>query len=324
MFRSFALVFLFSLLSSPLFAQYTASKGMNAPKTESVEETYREKGTNKLKKRTLTKSVVHDSYGNAAGNQHDLAVDGAFDGQTIAVLHLYVDSSFDFSLPKKALAEKGFSVYRWIGNAPSEEELEEKLKKACQLWIISDGTRKLSDGHVKIIKKFFNSGKGVYIWGDNEPFYADANVVAKALIGSGMDGNLPGNKVVDADFKHKKKGLRVGHDITTGLEFMYEGITIATLRPTKGLEPILYGSAGNLVTAVYEKKGKRMILDGGFTRLYNSWDEAGTARYVKNAASWLVNYERFGDKVVGEDIRKENEAKMKKKKKDAISNRVNK
>ncbi len=123
--------------------------------------------------------------------------------------------------------------------------------------MISGSTRKLSKGHVKLINKFFDSGKGVYIWGDNEPFYADANVVAEALLGSGMDGNLSGGQVVDADFKNKKKGLKIGHDITTGLEFMYEGDTIATLRKTKDLEPILYGSAGNLVTAVYNKNGKR-------------------------------------------------------------------
>ncbi len=79
---------------------------------------------------------------------------------------------------------------------------------------------------------------------------------------------------------------------------MYEGVTIATLTENEDLTPIIYGSANNLVTAVYEKDGKRLILDGGFTRLYVNWDTAGTGRYVKNAAAWLVNYERFGDQVV--------------------------
>jgi hypothetical protein len=88
-----------------------------------------------------------------------------------------------------------------------------------------------------------------------------------------------------------------GHLLTTGLEYLYEGITIATIAPTKDLTPILYGSANNLVTAVYEKDGKRAVLDGGFTRLYNKWDTAGTGRYVKNAAAWLANAERFPDAV---------------------------
>jgi hypothetical protein len=59
------------------------------------------------------------------------------------------------------------------------------------------------------------------------------------------------------------------------------------------LQPLIYGSEGNLVTAVYEKNGKRAILDGGFTRLYYKWETAGTDRYVKNAAAWLVNMENL-------------------------------
>jgi len=64
------------------------------------------------------------------------------------------------------------------------------------------------------------------------------------------------------------------------------------------LKPLIWSSDGKVVTAVYERDGKRAILDGGFTRLYNNWDTAGTGRYVKNAAAWLVNAERFGDEVV--------------------------
>ena len=74
-------------------------------------------------------------------------------------------------------------------------------------------------------------------------------------------------------------------------------LTIATIDENAKLTPIIYGSAGNLVTAAYEKDGKRLIMDGGFTRLAVNWDDAGTARYVKNAASWLVNSERFKDMV---------------------------
>jgi hypothetical protein len=109
--------------------------------------------------------VESDVHGNAQGNQYDLAVDGAFQGQTIAVLHFYTGEGFDFSLPKAALQEKGFSVYRWIDNPPSPEELEKALKNACELWIISSNVQKLNEEHLKVIKKFFDSGKGVYIWG---------------------------------------------------------------------------------------------------------------------------------------------------------------
>ncbi len=285
-----------TLIPTEFVAQYNKCAAKNIV-TETVEETYINDETGIEEVRRVEKEVASDGFGNAQGNQYDLAVDGAFEGQTIAVLHFYT-AGFDFSLPKNALAEKGFSVYRWMNKAPDPKELEKALDKSCQLWIISDSKQHLNDDHLKVIKKFFNSGKGVYIWGDNQPYYADANYVSKALIGVEMSGNLHGNKVVNLQMEEKKAGVMPNHLITTGLQHVYEGITIATLSESQDLTPIIYGSANNLVTGVYEKDGKRLILDGGFTRLYCNWDTAGTGRYVKNAAAWLVNYERFGDKVV--------------------------
>jgi hypothetical protein len=290
------------LVGSVAMAQYTQSAGQNAPTAAKMEEYVDSLGQRQQRK--VQVKVAADSFGNAAGNQHDLAVDGAFDGQTVAVLHLYTGEGFDFSLPKKALAEKGFSVYRWMNRPPSPEELEEKLKKACQLWIISSDERLLTEKHLDVIQRFFESGKGVYIWGDNEPYYADANAVAQRLLGTKMLGNIPGDQVVGLQKASSKVGLLPNHLLTTGLEFIYEGITIATIQPNQTLKPLIYGSAGNLVTAIYDRNGKRAILDGGFTRLFLKWDTAGTGRYVKNAAAWLVNVERFGDAVVAEQFRK--------------------
>lgn len=301
---------LFFLFSSAVKAQvYNSCKGANViykdePKTESKKSktTIDCNGNpieNKedLSNQSVKVEVESDRHGNAKGNQYDLAVDGAFEGQTIAVLHLYTGEGFDFSLPKAALKEKGFSVYRWIDNPPSPEELDKALQKSCELWIISDATQKLTEAHLKVIKKFFDAGHGVYIWGDNEPYYADANYVAQYLLGVQMSGNLPGQEVVGLNNKNENIGLTPGHLITTGLQYVYEGITIATINNNTTLNPLIYGHEKNLVAATYERDGKRAILDGGFTRLYISWDAAGTGRYVKNAAAWLVNYERFGKSI---------------------------
>jgi hypothetical protein len=189
-----------------------------------------------------------------------------------------------------------------VNRPPSPEELEAKLKKACQLWIISGDQRLLSDKHLAVIKRFFDSGKGVYIWGDNEPYYADANAVAEVLFGTRMLGNVMGDQVVGLQKAKATPGLLPRHLLTTGLEFIYEGITIATIQPNETLTPLIYGSAGNQVAAFHDRDGKRAILDGGFTRLYVKWDTAGTGRYVKNAAAWLVNVERFGETVVAKQL----------------------
>jgi hypothetical protein len=276
-------------------AQYTEAAAQSVPMEHRRVEVRDKAGRVHYEDRSAP--VKADRWGNAHGNQNDLAVDGAFEGQTIAVLHLYTGEAFDFELPKRALKEKGFGVYRWINNPPSPAELKKALAKSCQLWIISDQSPKLNAEHIKVIKEFFDSGRGVYIWGDNEPYYADANQVAQALFGTKMLGNVPGDQTVNLWTKPGQHGILPNHLLTTGLHYLYEGITIATIQPNQVLTPLLYGHQDNLVAAFYDKGGKRAVVDGGFTRLYYKWDTAGTGRYVKNAAAWLANVERFGNKV---------------------------
>ena len=83
----------------------------------------------------------------------------------------------------------------------------------------------------------------------------------------------------------------VEHMLFTGVATLYEGETIATIQENIILFPVMYGSAGNLVCAVYDTAEKRAVIDTGFTRLFCNWDDAGTARYVINACVWLVNLE---------------------------------
>lgn len=296
-----ALLFAFQLAN----AQYNACAAKSViTETVAVEKVDRATGKKEIVYEEQKIKTV-DGHGNAAGNQYDLAVDGAFEGQTIVVLHFYTGENFNFELPKAALKEKGFSVYRYINNPPSPEELEAALGKACQLWVISSTEQKLTDEHAAVIKKFFDSGKGVYIWGDNDPYHADADFLSKKLLGASMSGYYMGNQNVTFKGDSTKSGMKKDHLITTGLEYVFEGITISQIHdPNQQLTPLIWSTDGNVVTSIYEKEGKRLILDGGFTRLYCNWNTAGTGRYVKNAAAWLVNVEKFGDAVLSEDLKK--------------------
>lgn len=294
----------FALFATTLtFAQYNSCAGQSRV-METSEEIVFDKETEEYKTITVQSEVKKkDDYGNASGNQYDLAVDGAFEGQTIVVLHFYTGENFNFELPKAALKEKGFSVYRFVNAAPSPKELEEALSKACQLWVISASDRRLTDEHADIIEKFFYSGKGVYIWGDNDPYHADANFLAERLVGVTMNGGYMGNQNVTFKSNKTKHGMQADHLITTGLEYVFEGITIAKINdPKNNMKPLIWSTDGNVVTSIYENQGQRLIIDGGFTRLYCNWKSAGTGRYVKNAAAWLVNYERFGEEVVSETL----------------------
>lgn len=161
-------------------AQYNTAAARSAPVDEVMVQGRGSNGQWVFRKEYRAPKA--DRFGNATGNQYDLAVDGAFKGQTVVVLHFYVEGGFDFSLPRAALKEKGFSVFRYSNAAPSPTELKQALAKACQLWIISGDRQLLNAEHLKVIKAFFDAGHGVYIWGDNEPYYADANYVARALL----------------------------------------------------------------------------------------------------------------------------------------------
>ncbi len=299
------LSFAFLVSSAISNAQYNSCAGQSKV-TETREEVVKDESTGKMKTVEVKTTVQSkDNFGNPKGNKYDLAVDGAFTGQTIVVLHFSAGGVFDFELPKAALKEKGFSVYRFISEAPSPEELEKALSKACQLWVISHGDQRLNDEHAEVISRFFYSGKGVYIWGDNDPYHADADFLTKKLLGVTMDGAYYGDKNVNFKSDSTASGMQADHLITTGLEYVYEGITIAKINdPQKVMKPLIWSSDGNVVSAIYEEQGLRLIIDGGFTRLYHSWDNAGTGRYVKNAAAWLVNYERFGEEVLSETIEK--------------------
>jgi hypothetical protein len=236
---------------------------------------------------TVIVGTAVDEFENFEGSEHDLCKDGAHKGKTIVVLQLYY--GFSFNEATKALETKGFKVVHHK-TPPPPENLRLQLKEACQIWVISNISLTLNEQHVQVIKEFFDSGKGVYIWGDNDPGIFDANVLGKALLGVEMRGNTRGGQVVKKSLGAGKPGF-IAHPITTGLDNIYEGVTIATIGDSENIQPIMRGSAGNVVTAVYDRDGKRAVIDGGFTRLYPSyWNKtAGTARFVKNAACWLVN-----------------------------------
>jgi hypothetical protein len=163
----------------------------------------------------------------------------------------------------------------------------------------------LSKEHQKLVKLFFEEGRGVYLWGDNDPCNADADALAKMLVDARVTGDLPGDQTVSISKGPGKPGMVKNHLLSTGVETVYEGITVATVKPAGVMTPVIWGSAGNLVAAAYENHGRRLIVDGGFTRLSYKWDTAGTGRYIKNAAAWLANWEKFGDQVLAADLKKQ-------------------
>jgi len=236
-----------------------------------------------------------DQYGNAVGDEFDLVEDGTFEDETIYALNLCREA-WNLTFPRDALAKKGFKFIE-ERIAPTADVLKNALKSASQFWLISDRVPHLDEETIGVISDYFNQGHGVYIWGDNEPYYADANKVLMRLFGITMSGNSPGDQVVTLCEDGRNVGVIQNHLISTGIVNIYEGITIAEVETNSLVRPLVFGSNRKVVTAFYDEDGKRAIIDGGFTRLYYKWDSAGTDRYIVNAAAWLVNLERFSEKL---------------------------
>ena len=237
--------------------------------------------------------AIKDRYGNPSGSQYDLAQDGAFKNYTIILLNLCSEWC-DFTKPQIALEKNGFRIKEYK-TVPDLMSLQQDMRiPNSQLWVISNSTQRLDDSLISEIINYFNMGHGIYIWGDNSPFFADANRIIRPLFGTELTGDRPGRKVLGIQQLDGQPGIIANHLITTGLVNFYEGITIAELQSPGGLQPLIYGSECQILAAFYDREQKRALVDGGFTRLYCDWDSAGTDRYVVNAAAWLANIERFG------------------------------
>lgn len=277
------------------YGQYNACAGKSEIREERVVTTVDQSTGKKFVDTVYVKPAEADAHGNLKGNQFDLAVDGAFEGQTILVVNVCGNTMEN---ARTALKEKGFNMVV-LNGFPEIGQFTDYLKKSCQFWVLSGGSNnKLDEEYLKVIEAYFNSGRGVYVWNDNTPYHNEGNQITSYLLGVTMSGEYWADQVLGFKTESTQYGLVANHLITTGLETVYEGITISTIYdPKQQLEPIFYSSDGNVVAAVYEQNGKRLIVDGGFTRLAVKWDAAGTARYVKNAAAWLANVERFGTEV---------------------------
>lgn len=239
--------------------------------------------------------VSLDKYGNVAGHEYDLVRDDTFDDEIIYVINLC--SQFcTLDRPREALAKKGFRVIE-DRSLPAIQRMNNLLSEASQVWLISGSSVSLTEAHVAGIRNFFENGHGLYVWGDNDPWFADANYIISSLFHINMHGNSPGDQVVSLCGGGKKSGILRDHLISTGVVNIYEGITVAEVETTENVKPLIFGSNEKVITAYFDSNGRRALVDGGFTRLYEKWDSAGTDRYVVNAAAWLVNAERHGNSI---------------------------
>jgi hypothetical protein len=163
----------------------------------------------------------------------------------------------------------------------------------------------LDDDAISAVEKFIKAGKGVCLLADNDPFVVEANELASRLYGVNVSGDYPGQKIayvrqreLPEDVIRKFRGAYVvdDHPLLTGVNFVYEGITISNVGRSEQLEVAMKASDGKPLLAVSKVPGQRVVIDCGYTRYcHGSNDEtsfimktAGTLRLAQNIAAYLA------------------------------------
>jgi len=189
-------------------------------------------------------------------------------------------------------------------------EFLSQLHEHDEAWIISgpENARGAVADKVNLPKfseeilKFHESGKGLFIWADNYPFLYEANCALEKLFAGAIKliGNTPGGRIlqpqpITATSQPPKQGHFARHLLTTGIVNLYEGITICypdNIIP----EMTIIGESTNNNPCFFcvERPGKgRIIVECGYTKILDKlWAKtAGTERYVRNCAVWLLGLE---------------------------------
>jgi len=239
-----------------------------------------------------------DVYNNQEGNEYDLGIDGAFKDFKIIIIYFFPSR---FLKCEEALRSKGFN----LTVVSTITQFIEKLHEHDEAWFISSGSPTHNSSQMKDVPKlvgefvkFHNTGKGIFVWADNEPFFYEANLLLEKILPTiTLIGNTPGDKIlqpqsVTATSELPKQGHFARHLITTGLVSLYEGVTICY--PDKILPHMtVIGQSTDNHPCFFctEEPGKgRLVVDCGFTKLFDDlWQKtAGTERYVRNCAVWLL------------------------------------
>jgi hypothetical protein len=248
--------------------------------------------------------VKFDNNGNPIGSIFDLGMNGAYKDVKLLIGKFFNGEGFTKDSFKnhagKALDQKGFN---WKCTEDEDEFLKE-LPEADVAWVISASIKEGNGCTLKLknptfpnqVIDFHKQRKGLMLWEDNDSEPGQhTNSVLQKLFGITVEGNDPGEeKMVAAANCHNSLTFSKLHPIMTGINKLYEGVTIC--HPTAVPSPlrVLATSSANHPNIIYVDETAttgRIIIDCGFTKLFsNRWDTAGTARYVKNATCWLSGF----------------------------------
>jgi hypothetical protein len=205
-------------------------------------------------KRASMADVKRDEYKNPVGSDFDLGKDKGFTGFSVLVgqfFHSATESELSTAelrrTTKSDLQDKGFT----LDFVDTEEDfickLDDERTPYVAAWVISHCAEEVNrrnrgrhgatlyDRFAEACLRFHLRGGGLLLFAENEPHFTHCNVVLQRLFGHDVQvgGNEPGDNFVkspgieSAGSESKGEFKELGHLLTTGVETLYEGKTIA-------------------------------------------------------------------------------------------------
>eukprot|EP01089_Gocevia_fonbrunei_P012088 TRINITY_DN2765_c0_g1_i2.p1 TRINITY_DN2765_c0_g1~~TRINITY_DN2765_c0_g1_i2.p1 ORF type:complete len:377 (+),score=72.13 TRINITY_DN2765_c0_g1_i2:705-1835(+) len=233
-------------------------------------------------------------YGNETSDEFDLGKDNAFSDFSVAIISFYDASSTITSTAGPALQKKGFKVNSFCSTQTKEFIQALNSGNYDVAWIISDDRTHISPEFQESVKKFHQSKRGLMIWADNRPYFYQANILLKDLVGATLIGYTSGDRILSYGNPLTPGEFTSDHLIFAGVNYLHEGVTICYPEPLGKLNVLATSSNGKPCIACTERSenGGRIVVDTGFTKLFPAyWSKAGQARYIVNATVWLVDIE---------------------------------
>jgi len=243
---------------------------------------------------------------NPDGSSYDLCRDNSVKNQKILLAKFYSESGFsdqEFNTNVvNALVTKGFTTKLVTNEADFYTEIENNKDQYTSVWIIPNGVEP-SQSFGELLVKFYESGKSVFLWGDNDFFYRQSNAFIKTLLNNEtyyLIGNYPAlNKMKSGDGKTTGTFDKF-HPVGRGFVSLNEGHTVCSWNQafpdfkTFGMlnypldKPVIFYKEGGAVSG-------RILVDCGFTKMYTQYYDQNVRRYLMNAACWLGNLENEPD-----------------------------
>lgn len=196
----------------------------------------------------------------------------------ILCLKFYQSDQFNTAKLDSSLNSAGFEI-DYMSSMPQKAEFSRIKYTYSQIWVISDLKQHIDSSYYSDFEEYMNMGGRLYLLADNEPYDVDAELLAQHLIGNtGFVGNyVADDQGVPAD------QCDINEDSSLDI---YEGFTVSSIGLTNHMKPQFMGSVGQIIVASYQTESQKILLDGGFTRMYTKWTDA-SAKYFTLAANWL-------------------------------------